>query len=156
MTILMEGNHRMHRISTTSIIKQQQIHNMLTPVDCTSVSVCLYSQEDACSQKQEERVFHQVGVSSGQHRQVGIIFFQFLHPLLPRLEHRFELSEGAARWGRGDAGDRRLDYVSHGTLYSSLRWFLIITNTIYYLVVVYQLKIQFKPKSNYTQYLLSS
>lgn len=44
---------------------------------------CVYSQEDACSHKQEERVFHQVGVSTCQHGQVRVIFFQFVHPALP-------------------------------------------------------------------------
>lgn len=84
-------------------VQQRQIKH---PVYCC---VCgpAYSQEDACSHEQEERVLHQVGVSARQHRQVRITVFQFFHPALPRLEHVFERAEGAAGRGGRDAGDRR-------------------------------------------------
>lgn len=59
-------------------------------------------QKDTCSYEQEERVFHQVGVSPGQQRQVGIVFFQLFHPALPRLDHCFEPTERAARRGGCD------------------------------------------------------
>lgn len=74
---------------------------------CCCVSERVYSQEDACSHEQEERVFHQVGVSARQHRQVRITVFQLFHPALPCLEHRFERAEGAAGRGGRDAGDGR-------------------------------------------------
>lgn len=74
---------------------------------CFYVCVCVCSQEDACSHEQEEGVLHQIGVSPGQWGQVGIVFFQFFHPALPCLEHRFELAEGAARRGGRYTEDRR-------------------------------------------------
>lgn len=70
---------------------------------CVSVN----SQEDARSQEQEERVFHQVRVSICQKGQVVVAFFQFFDPALTSLEHSFELTEGAAWRGGFDTEDRR-------------------------------------------------
>lgn len=72
---------------------------------CVCLCVFVNSQEDACSQKQEERVFHQIGVGPRQHGEVRVVFFQVFDPALPSLEHSFEPAEGAARQGGCDAAD---------------------------------------------------
>lgn len=69
--------------------------------------VSMHSQKDACSHKEEERVFHQVGVSFGQHRQLGIILFQCFQGFFSCLEHGFELTERTTWWRRLDAEDRK-------------------------------------------------
>lgn len=65
------------------------------------------SQEDARCHEQDEGMLHQVGVSPRQRGQVGVVLLQSLHPLLTRLEHGLQSTEGAARRGGRNAEDRR-------------------------------------------------
>lgn len=103
MTMLMEGRKkkkktRVHQINMCVCDGRIMKHNL---------ALTHRSQEDARCHEQDEGMLHQVGVSPRQRRQFWVVLLQFLHPLLTRLEHGLQATEGAARRGGWNAGDRR-------------------------------------------------